>query len=277
MTITPAPAERSPRAILTHIGAHNMPRIRLAAVIAMLALAPAGNAHEFWIQPGSYSVEGPLRVQLFHGERFKGEVVPRNTPSIKRFEIVTPDGIEPMRGLHGASTSVARPFTSGTGVIVYESREYINLLDAEAFAAYLAEEGLTEIARAREQRGETSEPGREAYVRCAKSIVSARSAPDLAARPVGLPLEITLEQFDRDIVASVVFEQRPLAGMRVVAVNATQPDRLIELRSDDQGKVRFTPGVAGPWMLTTLHMVRTEDRDDVDWKSYWGSITFSIN
>jgi len=202
--------------------------------------------------------------------------VRRNTPSIKRFELVSDEGARPVRGLHGASVSHARPFGAGSGVIVYESNEVVSLLDPEPFAAYLAEEGLDLIAQRREELDETRAPGREAYVRCAKAVVSADDRPG-ADRRVGLPLEILLESPDREeIVGRIVFENRPLAGARVVAVSAGDPSRLIELETDDQGRVRFAPDAPGPWMLTTLHMVRTDDRDDVDWKSYWGSITFSL-
>lgn len=246
-------------------------------LIALLMLVVPCRAHEFWIMPESFIADAPLRIRLFHGERFRGEIVPRNEPTIKRFELVTDQGTQPVRGLHGASVSVARPFTSGIGTIVFESNEHINLLDAAPFEAYLKEEGLDAIARLREESGTTDTPGREAYVRCAKAIVSPTPTANIVSKPVGLPLEITLdESVGGQIIARVLYADRPLENARVVAVSGLTPARLIELRTDAEGRVRFTPDAAGPWMLTTLHMERTPDRDDVDWKSYWGSLTFSL-
>jgi len=76
------------------------------------------------------------------------------------------------------------------------------------------------------------------------------------------------------IEAQVLYEDEPVEGLRVVAVNEAHPGALIELATDEEGRVSFTPESNGTWMLTTIHMIRTDDREDVDWMSYWSSVTF---
>jgi uncharacterized GH25 family protein len=260
---------------------------RFAAPTAVAALAAAAGAHEFWIMPSDFAVQpGELvRVELFHGERFAGDLVVRNTAQIERFEMVWPGfaaaAPAEVRGMHERPTSFVRPEQPGSGVIVYQTSEYINLLPAEKFEHYLIEEGLHEISRRRAQLGETGSPGREAYVRCAKALVRVGESEDPAAdATAGLPLEIVLESGLRGsesepIVARVLFEGAPISGLRVVAVAEGNPHELIELWTDAGGRVSLPAADTGPWLLTTLHMTRTVERDDVDWKSYWASLTFA--
>jgi hypothetical protein len=264
-----------------------LPKLFIHRVFAALAFAaPGAGAHEFWIMPDDFTPDagGLVRVQLFHGERFAGDVVARSTPMIARFELLASGEGAEVRGMHEASVSFVRAETPGIGTIVYESEEYINLLPAAAFETYLREEGLGEIARRRAEQGETGAPGREAYVRCAKAIVAAGlggsggagTPPDA---PVGLPLEIVLESGlhaseSEQIGAKILFEGAPIEGVRVVAVHRDHPGELHELSTDADGRVTLPDGDAGVWMLTALHMTRVEDRDDIDWKSYWASLTF---
>lgn len=251
--------------------------------LTTLTLAAAESiGHEFWVSPSAHSVSSGqlVRVSLFHGERFAGDLVPRNDPMIERFEYRAGSEITEVRGMHGATSSFLRPAGVGHGVIVYETREYINPLPAEKFEAYLAEEGLDEISERRAVLGETDTDGREAYVRCAKALLTAEDADGFSGEtaPVGLPLEIVVMAAGADgVEARLLFGGEPLAGRRVVAVCEADPSGLIEIESDTDGLIRFEPGAAGVWMLTALHMERVSDRrDDVDWKSYWASTTFAI-
>ena len=262
------------------------PRRMLHTVLLCLTtvtlVAAESIGHEFWVSPSAYSVSrGELvRVSLFHGERFAGDVVARNDPMIERFEYRAGGEVTDIRGMHGATSSFLRPAGVGHGVIVYETREYINPLPAEKFEAYLAEEGLDEISERRAVLGETDTDGREAYVRCAKAMLAVEADDGFSGEtaPVGLPLEIVVMALGVEgVEARLLFEGEPLAARRVVAVCEADPAGLIEIESDADGLIRFEPGAAGVWMLTALHMERVSDRrDDVDWKSYWASTTFAI-
>lgn len=263
---------------------HRLLHSALLCVTAVMLTAGETIAHEFWISPSTYRpAEGGLvRVSLFHGERFAGDVVARNDPMIKRFEFRTGETVTDVRGMHGATTSFLRPEGISHGVLVYETGEYINPLPAKEFEAYLTEEGLDEISERRRALGETDADGREAYVRCAKSLltVGAAGAFEGERQAAGLPLEIVVDEVDMsekgEVVARLLFAGEPLEGRRVVAVSENNPTALMELEADEDGVVRFVPDSGGAWMLTALHMERVSDRDDIDWKSYWASTTFAL-
>jgi len=261
----------------------------LAAILASTLLA---SAHEFWVRPGHFTAtQDELgRFFLFHGHHFDGEFVPRNEPYVERFELLDADGSQRIMGRHGQSTNVARFATPGTNIVVYESREVLSELGPERFAAYLEEQGLDRIARQREQLGETDKPGVEMYVRCAKALVSVSAEGEtipnsLTDRNAGLPMEIVLQPMDHARVGitakvRVFYKGKPLAYTRLAVVCEAQvksgaTDAVIA-HTDSEGYASFELDQAGPWMVSGLHIIRTDDREDADWKSYWASLTFSI-
>jgi hypothetical protein len=55
--------------------------------------------------------------------------------------------------------------------------------------------------------------------------------------------------------------------------------RVTEARTNRDGRVRLTMTNRGPYMITTVHMVRREGETGeqaVDWESYWCSLTFDV-
>lgn len=268
----------------------------IAALIAILASTLLASAHEFWVRPGHFAVtQGDLgRFYLMHGHRFDGEFVPRNEPYIERFELLTSDGTQKIMGQHGQTTNVARFATPGTNVVVYQSREVLSELGPERFAAYLEEEGLDHIARQREELGETDQDGIEMYVRNVKALVIVAAKGEtppagLTDQVAGLPMEIVLQPLEHAEVGQtarvrVLYDGKPLADARLTAESEArvraEPDADTTgqtiIHTDADGYASFEIDQAGPWMVTGLHMIRTDDRTDADWKSYWASLTFSV-
>lgn len=264
----------------------------IAALTAILTSTLLAHAHEFWVRPGKFvASEGELGTfYLFHGHHFEGEPVPRNEPYVARFDLINAREAMTIVGRHGQSTNVARFATQGTNVVVYESREVLSELSPERFAAYLKEEGLDHIARQREQLGEADKPGVEMYVRCAKALVSVaakgETAPaGLTDQIAGLPMEIVLQPMDTAAVGQtakvrVFYDGKPLAGTRLAVVSEAQvkadATSTTIIHTDPDGYASFDLDRPGPWMVTALHMIRTDDRDDADWKSYWASLTFAV-
>ena len=260
--------------------------MRIAAItlaIVFLTLVQTAHAHEFWIQPDHDSLRPGqlLTARLFHGERFDGTPVPRDSRHIRRFRVQSESARADLEGLDGASRSFARLDQPGTHVVSYLSNPVTQTLEPKAFEEYLAEEGLDHVIRQRRRLGESSLPGRERYVRCAKAIVEVDAetrerdrADDLH---VGLPLEIVLiDRSDSTISARVTRDAVPVPGACVVAVHRDDPARLLEAQTDDGGVVRFAIESRGTWMLTTIAMERDLDDPDTDWISFWSSTTFRV-
>ncbi len=247
-------------------------------------LTSLAHAHELWLQPMAHVVNQSelIKVTIMHGERFQGNPVARNSPMIRRYELVHPDHEAiPVAGLNTTVEGYIRP--ANEGVIVYHTKRYESNLPAQQFTAYLREEGLGEIERRREALSESQTPGREVYSRCAKSVIlldGGSRNPSTVDHDTGLPLEIILKDIDTEsdttrVQALIEFDDAPIAGISVIAVSKSDPERLIELTSDAEGSVRFD-ATPGDWMITTLHIERATEIDNAEWESYWASSTFTL-
>jgi uncharacterized GH25 family protein len=161
-------------------------------------------------------------------------------------------------------------------------------LEADKFNSYLKEDGLDYILLARQKRGSLNKPGREAYRRCAKTLVLAGSpnSADTArawSRPTGLPLDLVPEQNPYTLRAGTSFTVRVLADgqpqpgqlVKLWQRSPGQPVRVNKLYSNQNGRVLFRLSVPGQYMVSTVRMVPATG-PEADWQSTWSTLTFGF-
>ena len=218
----------------------------LAAALAVLAAArPA--AHDFWIEPSAFqpAVGSTLGVRLVVGQRFRGDVLPRNPALIARFDFVTDQGSVPVAGRAAddpaGTVKIEQP---GLGLIAYRSLESPLSLEADRFEEYLKEEGLEAVIAARAKQGDSRKPSKELFSRAAKSLVRAGGSGDSGFdRVLGLTLEIVPEKNPYamagggDLPVRLLFEGKPLSGALVAAMPYDAPEKKLSARSDRDGRV----------------------------------------
>lgn len=253
---------------------------------AALVLATGAAAHDFWIEPTTHRPE-PGRVVglgLRVGERFAGDPVPRDPARIESFVLLDDRGSTPIVGRDGADPAGLVAMTSpGIHVVAYRSRRSRIELPAATFERYLREEGLDAVARERARRGESDLPSREVYSRCAKALLE---VPGEGARGfdrvAGLRLELIPEAdpfrlpVGEELPVKVVFEGRPIEGILVSALPASDPTHPVQARTGPDGRVRLPLLLPGRWLVKAVHMLPAEDGLDADWESLWASVTFEI-
>jgi uncharacterized GH25 family protein len=262
---------------------------KLHGFLLLLALAGPASAHDFWIQPSSFRPEARARVaiDLRVGERFVGESVARNPERIDRFFVIAA-GAEatPIAGIDAkAPAGYWTPSTDGLAWIGYRSRPSAVELPAEKFESYLAEEGLERVVDLRRIRGERKAPGRERYSRCAKALVQVGS-PNASSRAreakLGFPLELFPDQDPYALRAGDTFSVRlayldkPLEGALVGAMVASDPDAEVRVRTDADGRARFTLARDGAYLVRVVHMVHAPADSEYEWESLWASLTFEL-
>jgi uncharacterized GH25 family protein len=249
-------------------------RTPLLTVVSLL-LSSHALAHDFWIEPTSFTpAAGELvKLKLLVGERLEGETVPRNERLIERFVAIR-GGVEaPVLGLDASDPAgLLRPQTAGGIVIAYRSSRSAIELPAEKFASYLDLEGLPKV-----------KPGREVYSRCAKSLLAVGGRGDPAfTQPVGLTLELIPEADPYTLnpgagfTVRVLYRQKPLARALVMALDATAANAPQRVRSDEKGRATFTLPRAGAWLIKVVHMIPAPKDAGADWESFWASLTFSL-
>lgn len=253
----------------------------LAAAFLLFAMVSPAVAHEFWLEPSEWRVARGARVDLALrvGEKLVGDPIPRRNRHLARFVCVGPASTSDVPGLLGGHPAgFLRPNADGWHVVGYESHRSFVVLDAAKFDGYLVEEGLERIRERRARDKQSAEPGREAFRRCAKTLLRVGDTGSTPQdRALGLPLEVVLVTWsDEDRLAT--FEIRhlgePLADTLVCALR--QGAEAIARRSDADGRVRFELDTAGPWIVDTVHMVDAPPSTGADWDSLWASLTFEL-
>lgn len=267
--------------------------MRTLALAALTLLAAPLSAHDFWLEPSTFRPAPDARVdiELRVGERFVGEPVTRQEKRIVAFVAVDYRGREePVLGIEGrAPAGLWKARAPGLHVLGYRTDGKRIDLEAAKFEQYLTEEGLEHVIADRRARGESAQPGRELYARCARALVVARGEAEPAAaqlagwdRALGFPLEIVPEAnpctlgSGAKLTVRVVFRGEPLADALVGCMARSEPDRETRLRTDAAGRVAFEPRAGGVHLVRVVHMTRAAAGAEHEWESQWGSLTFEL-
>lgn len=259
---------------------------KVLALGLALCAAPPLLAHDLWIEPTSFLLQ-PGRivgVRLRVGMDLAGDPVPRVPDLVNQFVVASASDRKTVLGRAGGDPAgLLRATTPGLQVIGYYSNPSRLELPAEKFNPYLMEEGLDSILALRARRNETANKARELYSRCAKSLIVSGSTSEMEGdRRLGFPLELVAERnpyalrAGEDLPVRLVYENRPLAGALIVAMNrADLPGRILA-RSDRDGRVllRLRPG--GMWLVKAVHMIPAPAGSNADWVSFWASLTFEL-
>jgi hypothetical protein len=273
---------------------------RLLPAVFGLALALGGRAaaHDFWIEPATFTPapDSFVGVGLRVGEHFLGDPVPRDPALLRRFGAVGKGGEQPLRGADGRDPAglLRTAAAPETLVLVYESAPSAAELTLAKFAQYVAEEGLEHLQvpapapppRSSGAEGAVADPTvRDLFSRHAKAIVGPPGGePGAAGRitaAAGLELELVPAADPRTLGAggllplTLVFRGQPVAGTRVTAIPRARPRDAVAARTDAAGRVALPLG-AGEWLVKAVHAIPADTGSGADYRSYWASLTFRV-
>ena len=261
--------------------------IRRTGLLVALAVALGGApllAHDMWMEPSTFSPAAGdiVSVRLRVGQDLLGDPVPRDPALVNQFVFEDASGRKPLVGRDGADPAgFLRVSAPGLVVIGYRSNPSQLESTADKFNQYLQEEGLEAIAALRARQNETGAKARELFSRCAKSLVLSGSPSGAQAdRALGFPLELIAERnpyairSGQDLPVRLTYQNRPLAGALVVAMNRVNPSEKLTARTDADGRVRLQLRRSGMWLVKAVHMVPAAAGAEADWESYWASLTF---
>lgn len=254
----------------------------------MLSLATLA-AHDMWIEPSAFFTEAGqgLTVKLRVGQDLMGDPLPRDPASIRAFVVEDAAGRREIPGRVGRNPAgLLRVVAPGLMVLGYYSKPSpMDPQDAAKFNAYLKDEGLDAVLALRASRKELDKGGvREVFSRCAKSLILSGAVADAQAdRALGFPLELVAERNPyglppgADLPLRLTYENRPLAGALVVAINKLNPTEKITARTGKDGRARLRLNASGGmWLVKAVHLVPAEASLNAEWQSYWASLTFEM-
>lgn len=261
-------------------------RLTVVLVATMALSCVPLSAHDMWIEPGTFAPGAgqivPVRLRV--GQDLLGDPLPRDPSLINQFVVEDAEGRKPVVGRDGSDPAgFVRVAAPGMLVIGYRSNQSSVDLPAEKFNQYVKDEGLDAVAAMRARRNETGANAHELFSRCAKSLVLSGSAAGTQGdRRLGFTLELVAERnpyairAGQDLPVRLTYENRPLPGALVVAMNRLRPSEKLTARTDSDGRVRFRLRPGGMWLVKAVHMIPAPPGSNADWTSFWASLTFEM-
>ena len=276
-------------------------KILATLALGVFACTTAALAHEFWLEAPRFRLQPgtTVNVHTFIGAGFNGQ--PWTTKAAKVCRLTrfgpTPTDTINLTPKNVTETDTFRTtFTfaqPGTHLVLLQSTSSFIELPAAQFTAYLREEGLDYALKLRQENGETTKPGREAYNRCAKTLLQVGdptlvppAADSACCHAYGLPLELVPEQNPYRLAAGKALTVRVLRAGRpafgaAVQVWQRQPGGLptthYTTRANQNGRILLRLSGLGPYLLATVDMRPALGalRGRADWQSVWASLTFA--
>jgi uncharacterized GH25 family protein len=268
-----------------------MTRLMQLRVVLMTAFLVVGGtalgAHDFWIEPPAFQTRpgALIGLHLMVGERMLGDPIPRDTAGIERFVVTRGAQEQPVPGREGGEPAgVLRVDGTGLLIVGYHSRPHAIELTGDKFEKYLGEEGLDAVQAILARMKRKPTVAREQFSRCAKSLLSSgETSAAQRDRAIGLPLELVADRNPyagaaprQDFPVTLLYRGKPLSDALVIAINRDDPDGRLRARTDRDGRVSFRLPRGGVWLIKAVHMIPAEAGHDVDWESFWASLTFEL-
>lgn len=251
--------------------------------VVLLLLTSASLAHDLYLVSGVQDAKDKVCARI--GEEFPESMNAVTADRLNSFSYQSRDGKRV--GLTGnvqeKQFCAALPAPPPAVVEVTVQPRFIKL-EANDFNSYIEGEGLVNIQRLRRERKQEDAPGRELYSRYAKLLTGPVSS--IVSKPLGHALEIVPTKDPRELSAeeplmvTVLFEGRPLADVQVSAVYAGAKLKghsyPISTRTDSEGHAVLKLDRAGLWYARLIYMRPAQDDPEVDWRSYFATLTFEV-
>ncbi len=252
----------------------------------LLTISTSISAHEFWLEahPFYQKTNKNIDISVHVGNDFKGDLLPNIPAWYEKFDVITENGLQEIKGELGRDPAgYFSSDTQGVYAIGYLSTQNDVTLAPEKFNTYLKTQGLEKIIEQRKILGESNHPGHEIFFRNVKTIVKIGDKKEvdffdydfghpLNINPLQNPYELTKGD---DLRVQITLNQQPAANLLLQAIVEDLDGFKFNIRTDEQGYATIPLAHKGAWLLYTVDMIRSTKKD-IDWESYWGSLTFQI-
>ena len=230
------------------------------------------------------------RVFITNGDVFPESLTLLGLHRVEELKLHTEGGVQGVENLQvegkALSFEIRAPQRGGM-ILALETKPRRARLTASDFNAYLEEEGLGSILLERESAGEIQSATMERYTKWAKAILAGSEQADgeqqdFWSQPVGQRLEIVPEADPNALSAGetlsirVLFEEEAAEGVTVFAGGTGGDRERIEQVTDSQGRASFVLPSPGRWYLRGIKMLRVEGDPELQWESFWCTLTFEI-
>jgi hypothetical protein len=267
-------------------------RIAVVALVLAAVCAATLSAHDMFIKLDDYfpAAGDTLRVPILNGT-FTKSANGIEFERVSQVLLLGPDGFTSPAPLGwttalGDSTTqfgvvLRKPGTYALGVST-KPRELAQ--KADAFNAYLKEEGITDILAYRKKNGQMKWPARERYSKNVKAVfqVGEDRTPQINM-PFGSSAEVV--PLDNPYVGQrtgivhflCLVGSKPVTGMTVLVGSqlANERPHEVSMVTDAHGVIGVRITRKGRWYVKFVRMVRLTG-GEIDYESRWASLTFQV-
>ena len=260
-------------------------RISISLVLFLIVF-PA-KAHDLWLIPPENAMVGKaIVIRANVGMDFPKSEHALDPALFKRRLLIGPDGKQAeLRAAGKKEKSGLLEFQAtqpGVYVLAVETQPKLITLKADAFNAYLIDDGLPHIYRLRHKEKTLDQPGRERYSKHCKALVKVRTSDGDPCKAVGLLLEIVplRDPFalkpGESLPVRVLFQSRPLPEANVGWQYPGDGNVARGyVRTDDKGQALIPIAGSGLMTIRLTHMTRPRAKD-YEWESFWTTLTFRV-
>lgn len=276
--------------------------LKTLTLLFLLLSSHVVQAHEYWLAPvqSAWQIEQTFQADIRNGEHFAGTPYPFDSEALRVGGIVSDTARRDLTGRLGDYPAIAFELQEpGVQLVLLETTarhlEYDSTADFSEFLVYHA---LDNAVAQHQTKAIGDKPVSEKYYRFVKtlfhvagrgsperipSFLSAlenhRGAPALAAQ--GQQLEIVVNRADSEngtLELLLLFEGEPLAGRQIELFHKSpsgEPVTRSVRETDMDGQASFSTQSPGDYLLNSV-WITPDQLTDVDWITFWASLTFNI-
>lgn len=254
---------------------------RVVVLAAVLLVSCSAPAHDLYLVAGIKGAEGRVCARI--GEEFPASTNAVTADRLEFFRLRTQSGVAELKGEVEGEQFCAKHNEAVPALAEMQVHPRFIKLEGKLFSEYIHGEGFNKVMQARQRTGKSGEPGRELYSRYAKLLLG--NSADFT-KPIGHALEIVPERDpaalkpQEPLAVRVFFRGKPLADAQVAAVYAGAVMKGHEFpvttRTDANGRAELKLDRPGLWYARLIHMVPAQGDPDVDWRSFFATLTFTV-
>ena len=271
--------------------------LNLNAAIAFLLVASGiVTGHDIWLVPAAFSVSPGARVAVMMntGDTFPVSDAAVKTERFERAALISADHSTPLTTFRtdGNSTvaDITAPAKDGGAIVEVVLKRIATKQPRASFDEFVKHEGLDAIAEQLARTPERRAEERRTYAKYAKTLLrigNGKGAAKLYQKPLGHRLEVVAEADPFSLrpggkfPVRLLFDGKPLGGARIVigstaTATATQ-SKMPGVRTDSRGQADLQlDKTGGVHYIHALHMIPATGRSDVEWESFWATLTFEV-
>ena len=259
-------------------------------ILMLAALAGiAATTHDYFLVPESFFLHkgDKLNLHLLTGDSFtkQGEIKyqPEKTTRFMLYEGSKRTDLMTI-AKEGSAPLISYPLEiHGQALVELILKTEYNEGSRDSYAGFLSDQGLDKLSE--KVKSSNQFRVKEKYIRYLKTLVSVDDHDGSAYEKVlNENYEIVLKdnpykkRYGDDMTAQVRYEGKPAKGANVTLLIKAVSGNVYtqKLIADAKGEVTFTMSREGIYLLRSVHIEPTKDKD-ADYEGWWASFTFPFS